>query len=184
MSAPEYIALSTQSVGVGPGMFHAPDRPLCSEPNHAFLVARFETRRHNVHARVSLRLVLSFVSVRPPHQSAAISHRRVAIVNYVGVTILDHFVKPTLPVSDYRTNVTGILAGDLGSSKCRAFIDASTPCVLKFSLDNALTFEETQQSVALIIADKIIVGHSLWNDLSGALLSLPAPFPPVVLIHV
>jgi len=92
-------------------------------------------------------------------------------MDYVGVTILDHFVKPTLPVSDYGTNVTGILPGDLESGKCRAFIDASTPCVLKFSLDNALTFEITQQRVALIIADKIIVGHSLWNDLSGALLS-------------
>lgn len=34
MLTTKYIALSTQSVGVGPGRSHAPDRPLFSESNH------------------------------------------------------------------------------------------------------------------------------------------------------
>ena len=68
---------------------------------------------------------------------------------------------------------------------------ALTPCVLQLSVDDALTFDVAQQRVALIIADKIIVGHSLWNDFSGALISplsshrlscLPT-FLSIVLIH-
>ena len=35
MDHSKYIALSTQSVGVGPGMSHAPDQPLHPEPNHS-----------------------------------------------------------------------------------------------------------------------------------------------------
>lgn len=72
------------------------------------------------------------------------------------------------------------------------------PC-LELSVDGALTFDETQGRVANLIANKIIVGHSLWNDFSGTLLSplfslsrsfrisLPAPsssLPLVVLFHV
>ena len=30
------------------------------------------------------------------------------IVDYYGVTLIDSFVRPTLPVSNHRTNVTGI----------------------------------------------------------------------------
>ena len=60
------------------------------------------------------------------------------IVDYRGATQLDCFVKPTLPVSDYRTNVTGILKQHLESSKSGMFIlpdgtpptDALAPCVL------------------------------------------------------
>ena len=39
------------------------------------------------------------------------------MVDYQGVTLLDCFVRPTLPVSDYRTSVTGILPEQLVSSK-------------------------------------------------------------------
>ena len=48
-----YIALSTQSVGVGPGRCHPLDLPLLPEPNRPSLVARFETSRLDLHARVS-----------------------------------------------------------------------------------------------------------------------------------
>ena len=176
----EYIALSTQSVGVGPGRCHAPDLPLLPEPNLPSLVARFETSRLYLHACVSLRAALPFVSIQFSHHFAAISHRRVAIVDYQGGTLLDRFVKPTLPVSDYRTSVTGILPQHLESGKRRIFIflDGTplTPCVLQLSVGDALTFDQAQQHVASIIADKIIVGHSLWNDFSGALLLLSPLF--------
>jgi hypothetical protein len=62
------------------------------------------------------------MSIQLSHHSAAISHRRVAIVDYQGVTLLDHFVKPTLAVSDYRTSVTGILPQHLESGKRGVFI--------------------------------------------------------------
>lgn len=140
MLTSKYIGLSTQSVGVGPGMYHVPDQFLYSEPNRLSLVARFETSRLNLHACVSLRLVLSFLSIwTPSHHSATITHRRVAIVDYWGETILDCFVKPTLPVSDYRTSVTGISPEDLESGERGTFIlcdgtsttDLLTPYVLR-----------------------------------------------------
>jgi hypothetical protein len=57
-------------------------------------------------------------------------------------------------------------------------LHALTSRVLQLSADDALTFDDAQQRVALIIADKIIVGHSLWNDFSGAFLSTP-PSPTI-----
>lgn len=113
-------------------------------------VARSETRRLDVYACVSLRPpILSFLSIRcsSSHTLTAIAHRRVAIVDYIGQTRLDCFVKPTLPVSDYRTNVTGILPEDLESGECGASIfhdstsrtDASTPYVLQMMLSPLMT---------------------------------------------
>jgi hypothetical protein len=111
------IALSTQSVGVGPGTFHAPDRSLFPEPNVSSLVPGFETRWLDLNARVGFLPVLSFMWIRFSHYSAVTSHRRVVIVNYRGFTVLDKFVKPTLPVSEYRTNVTGIVPRNLESGE-------------------------------------------------------------------
>ena len=109
----KYVALSTQSVGVGPGMSRAPDRPLRSEPNHLPFVARFETSRLDIHTRVSPRVIIPFMPIQLSHHSPR---------SCVGRTLLDCFVKPTLPVSDYRTNVTSISPQDLESRKCRIFI--------------------------------------------------------------
>ena len=107
------------------------------------------------------------------------------MVDYRGNILLDRFVKPTLPVSDYRTGVTGISQGDLESGERGTFIfpdgtsptDTLTPCVLRLSADNALSFDDAQSEVAILIVDKIIVGHALWNDLSGGSLSPLSPLP-------
>lgn len=40
-------------------------------------------------------------------------NRRVVIVGYRGLTVMDTYVKPTLPITDYRTKVTGIVEADL-----------------------------------------------------------------------
>lgn len=74
-----------------------------------------------------------------------------------------------------------------------ALTDALTPHALQPCIDNAHSFHDTQARVASIIADKIIVGHTLWSDLSGALLlslfsrtSLtdPPSLPLVILIRI
>jgi hypothetical protein len=39
------------------------------------------------------------------------------IVDFLGVSVIDNFVRPTLPVSNYRTNVTGIEPQDLLSGE-------------------------------------------------------------------
>lgn len=79
---------------------------------------------------------------------------RVAIVDYRGQVVLDTFVAPSpaTPVADYRTASTGIQP---------------------HHLHNAPAFSAVQARVAQIIQNRILVGHSLWNDLS--VLGIPHP---------
>ncbi|PAV22343.1 nucleotide-binding frt1 [Pyrrhoderma noxium] len=79
---------------------------------------------------------------------------RVTLVDYRGNIVMDYYVQPTMPVTDYRTSTTGIEAKDLNSS-------------------SALPFNTIQSLVAQEIKGKILVGHSLWNDLS--VLGIPHP---------
>lgn len=100
------------------------------------------------------RIALSTQSVGVGPAGSTSMLARVVIVEYRGLTLMDSFVKPTLPVSDYRTNVTGIVEANLLS-------------------DTAVPFDQIQAQVAAIIAGKILIGYTLWNDLS--VLGLPHP---------
>ncbi|KAI0734630.1 ribonuclease H-like domain-containing protein [Fomitopsis betulina] len=80
---------------------------------------------------------------------------RVAIVNCQGQTVYDTYVQPTTQVSDHRTGTTGIEPGQLDGA------------------NGAKPFSEVQLHVARIIKGKVIVGHSLWLDLS--VLGIPHP---------
>ena len=42
---------------------------------------------------------------------------RVSLINYRGAVVLDVFVQPTMPVTDYRTATTGIDATHINSGK-------------------------------------------------------------------
>ncbi|KJA29397.1 hypothetical protein HYPSUDRAFT_154475 [Hypholoma sublateritium FD-334 SS-4] len=77
---------------------------------------------------------------------------RIAIVDYRGATLFDKYVAPTTPVTDYRTATTGITAAHLNSP-------------------DAWTFNMIQNYVSNCFHNKILVGHSLWHDLS--VLGLP-----------
>jgi len=79
---------------------------------------------------------------------------RVAIVDYKGNTVLDTLVHPTCQVTDYRTATTGIEQSHFLSGK-------------------AMAFNAVQQHVANIIKGKVLIAHSLWNDLS--VLGIPHP---------
>ena len=74
MLTSKYIGLSTQSVGVGPGMYNVPHQLLYPEPNRLSLVARFETSRVDLHACVSLRLVRPIILVDPDFSSLRYDH--------------------------------------------------------------------------------------------------------------
>ncbi|KAI4289374.1 MAG: hypothetical protein L6R35_001360 [Caloplaca aegaea] len=77
---------------------------------------------------------------------------RVSIVNYHGHQIYDSFVQPKEAVTDYRTWVSGI-----------------TPQLLQ----KARTFETVQADVARLLDGRILVGHSIKNDLEALLLGHP-----------
>lgn len=77
---------------------------------------------------------------------------RVSIVNKFGDCIYDKFVKAREEVVDYRTNISGIRKEDLL---------------------NGEDFTVVQKEVADIIKGKILVGHSLKNDLGVLFLSHP-----------
>ncbi|CAG9577466.1 unnamed protein product [Danaus chrysippus] len=77
---------------------------------------------------------------------------RVSIVNKFGDCIYDKFVKAREEVVDYRTKVSGIRKEDLL---------------------NGEEFTVVQKEVSELIKGKILVGHSLKNDLSVLYLSHP-----------
>ncbi|KAJ7598355.1 ribonuclease H-like domain-containing protein [Mycena floridula] len=80
---------------------------------------------------------------------------RVAIADYQGQTVLDTYVIPTVKVTDYRTATTGIQPSYLSGS-------------------NAIQFSVVQEHVANLLKGNILVGHSLWNDLSVLGIAHPA----------
>ncbi|KAJ9662391.1 3'-5' exonuclease [Coniosporium apollinis] len=79
---------------------------------------------------------------------------RVSLVNYHGHQLYDSYVLPTIPITDYRTAVSGI-----------------TPALLRKGY--ARPFAEVQRDVAELISGRILVGHALKNDLGVLVLSHP-----------
>ncbi|KAJ2777538.1 3'-5' exonuclease [Coemansia javaensis] len=77
---------------------------------------------------------------------------RVSIVNFYGHTVLDTFVQPLEPVTDYRTWVSGIRREDLAGGR---------------------PFKEVQQQVADLVKDKVLIGHAIRNDLNALMLTHP-----------
>ncbi|KAI4242141.1 MAG: hypothetical protein L6R40_004184 [Gallowayella cf. fulva] len=91
------------------------------------------------------------VGVGPvPDNESALA--RVSITNYHGDQIYDSFVQPKEAVTDYRTFVSGV-----------------TPQLLQGSR----TFETVQADVAALLQGKILIGHSVKNDLEALLLGHP-----------
>ncbi|RPA80442.1 ribonuclease H-like protein [Ascobolus immersus RN42] len=79
---------------------------------------------------------------------------RVSIVNYHEHVLLDLYVKPDEPVTDYRTAISGI-----------------TPALI--NSPDAVSFKEAQEKVSELVKDRILIGHALKNDLKVLLLSHP-----------
>lgn len=70
---------------------------------------------------------------------------RVSIVDSEGVVLMDRFVKPDEPVTDYRTHITGITAERLTRR------DVMKP-------------EAAKEQAAALMEGKLVVGHALQND--------------------
>ncbi|XP_038003394.1 apoptosis-enhancing nuclease isoform X1 [Motacilla alba alba] len=68
---------------------------------------------------------------------------RCSVVNYEGDVIYDKYVRPELPIVDYRTRWSGIT---------------------KQHMKNAIPFKAAQAEILKILKDKIVVGHAIHND--------------------
>lgn len=72
-------------------------------------------------------------------------------------------------MTDYRSVTTGICESDLYSGSCVTHLNVqsfATVDVFRFLAD-AWAFNAVQQYVANLIKGKVLVGHGIWNDLSG-----------------
>ncbi|XP_053573634.1 apoptosis-enhancing nuclease isoform X2 [Bombina bombina] len=68
---------------------------------------------------------------------------RCSVVNYRGDVVYDKYIKPELPITNYRTKWSGIT---------------------KRHMKNAIPFKVAQKEVLKILKDKRVVGHALHND--------------------
>ncbi|KAH1183867.1 hypothetical protein KIL84_014483 [Mauremys mutica] len=68
---------------------------------------------------------------------------RCTVVNYNGDVIYDKYIRPELPIMDYRTRWSGIT---------------------KQHMQKATPFSAAQREILKILKDKIVVGHAIHND--------------------
>jgi RNA exonuclease 4 len=73
---------------------------------------------------------------------------RVTLVNWENQVVLDTYVKVPVPVTDYRTHISGITPKDIQP-------------------ENAVNYEQVRSAVKDIIHGKILIGHGLENDLTA-----------------
>lgn len=92
------------------------------------------------------------VGVGPGGQRSVLA--RVSVVDFNGTSLLDTFVKVQEKVTDYRTFVSGVRAEDLISP-------------------DAMDLEECRRYVQKLIANKVLVGHALQNDLEVLRITHP-----------
>ncbi|XP_012637455.1 RNA exonuclease 4 isoform X1 [Microcebus murinus] len=98
----------------------------------------------------ALALDCEMVGVGPQGQESVAA--RVSLVNQYGRCVYDKYVKPTEPVTDYRTAVSGILPEHLTRGE---------------------EFEVVQKEVAEMLKGRILVGHAVHNDLKVLFLDHP-----------
>lgn len=68
---------------------------------------------------------------------------RVSIVDYHGKVLYNKYVKPKVPITDYRTRWSGIMP---------------------HHMKGAVSFKQARTETLKIIKDKIVVGHALHHD--------------------
>lgn len=98
----------------------------------------------------ALALDCEMVGVGPKGEESIAA--RVSIVNQYGKCVYDKYIKPTEPVTDYRTAVSGIRPENLKQGE---------------------EFEVVKKEVAEMLKGRILVGHALHNDLKVLFLDHP-----------
>lgn len=80
---------------------------------------------------------------------------RVALVDGMGNTLYDKYVRPMEKVTDYRTEVSGIKPGHIRKE------------------NGALPFPQVQREVAELLQGRLLVGHAVHHDLKSMMLQHP-----------
>lgn len=123
-----------------------PDRPSTS---HSHREPNLETQENEGVSPTAIAgkyigLDCEMVGVGPtPEQDSQLA--RVSLVNFHGEQIYDSYVKPQLPVTDYRTAVSGIRPENLLVGR---------------------PFKEVQKDVITFLQGRILVGHYLKSDIT------------------
>jgi RNA exonuclease 4 len=123
-----------------------PTRPSTSHSNHE---PDLETQENEGVSSTAMAgkyigLDCEMVGVGPtPDQDSQLA--RVSLVNFHGEQIYDTYVKPQLPVTDYRTAVSGIRPENLTVGR---------------------PFKEVQKDVITFLQGRILVGHYLKSDVT------------------
>ncbi|XP_010899892.1 interferon-stimulated 20 kDa exonuclease-like 2 [Esox lucius] len=78
---------------------------------------------------------------------------RCSIVSYNGDVVYDRYIKPTNPVTDYRTRWSGISW---------------------HQLVKAMPFQHARKEILKILAGKVVIGHAVHNDFKSLSYSHPA----------
>lgn len=86
----------------------------------------------------------------PPSETNVLA--RVSIVNYNGEQIYDSYVLPEIPITDYRTHVSGIRPEHLRPGIARPF-------------------KQVRDQVIRLLDGRILVGHALKSDLDVLVLA-------------
>lgn len=107
-------------------------------------------RRLNAVQKKYVAIDCEMVGVGPRGSISALA--RVSVVDFHGNVLLDSYVKPTQPVTQYRTWVSGI-----------------RPRHLK----NAGGFKAVTKNVAKLINNKILIGHAIHHDLQALAIQHP-----------
>ncbi|XP_044062945.1 interferon-stimulated 20 kDa exonuclease-like 2 isoform X2 [Siniperca chuatsi] len=68
---------------------------------------------------------------------------RCSIVSYEGDVVYDKFIKPSVPVTDYRTRWSGVRRSDLV---------------------NATPYLEARKEILRLLMGKVVIGHAVHND--------------------
>jgi len=92
------------------------------------------------------------VGLGPTGKQSALA--RCCLVDFDGEVVYDQFVRPKGFVTDFRTKYSGVRSSDIRRGE-------------------AVTFEECQAAVAVLLKGKTLVGHALRNDLDVMMLGHP-----------
>jgi RNA exonuclease 4 len=90
-----------------------------------------------------LALDCEYVGVGPTGTDSALA--RITLVNWHGHVVMDHFVRPKMRVTDYRTHVSGVRSSDLVNA-----------------VEHDWVLGELER---LIGKETVLVGHGLENDM-------------------